>query len=73
MILNTVDNHSHNKIDSVLWKIFLTLMEHTPCKKRHGGEMDRRVIYVSQPFSDEFREKYEIEEIRKPKGRPKLI
>jgi hypothetical protein len=37
------------------------------------GEMDRRVIYASKTFSDEFKKKYEIEEIKKPKVRPKQV
>lgn len=35
------------------------------------GEMDRRIIYGSEEFIEKTKGKYEIEEIIKPKGRPK--
>jgi putative transposase len=35
------------------------------------GEMDRRVIYGDGIFTEEFKKKYKIDEIIKPKGRPK--
>lgn len=57
----------------------------TECKKRYRefvrgmlrnkdamkGEMERRVIYGSEEFIEKTKEKYKIEEIIKPKGRPK--
>jgi putative transposase len=40
-------------------------------KKAMKGEMDRRVIYGSEEFTERTKGKYEIEEVIKPKGRPK--
>lgn len=35
------------------------------------GELDRRVIYGDEGFTGELKEKYDIQEVIKPKGRPK--
>jgi hypothetical protein len=35
------------------------------------GELDRRVIYGGKAFTGEVRKKYEIQEVIRPKGRPK--
>ena len=40
-------------------------------KNAMKGEMDRRVVYGSKDFIEEIAKEYEIEEIIKPKGRPK--
>ncbi|MBW2038546.1 MAG: hypothetical protein JRI46_02980 [Deltaproteobacteria bacterium] len=35
------------------------------------GEMDRRMIYGNKNFIEEIKRKHKIEELIKPKGRPK--
>lgn len=35
------------------------------------GEMDRRVIYGSEDFTETVKKEYKVEEVIKPKGRPK--
>ena len=35
------------------------------------GEMERRVIYGSEVFAGKLKKAYEMEEMIKPKGRPK--
>jgi len=34
-------------------------------------ELDRRVIYGDEAFMEELKKKYEIQEVSRPKGRPK--
>ena len=67
--------NGHNIIstDMIMWRRqyreFVRGMSRTRDAMR--GALDRRVIYGGEAFTGELTKKYEIQEVIKPKGRPK--